>query len=179
MLPKRHCESTGLNSFTATPVEQGSTFLTGLAAEMDRLGAAGQDVLLAVSGGADSMAMLHGLVEIGRPASRGRIAVAHLNHGLGARKVMKMHDSWKKRAPHWGSSASWSHSFRDRWTSILTGKPARGRTESSLRIACAAELRSLSIVLTAHQQDQTETLVFNILAAQACEGFAESRKFVI
>lgn len=172
MLPKRDCESTGLNSFTATPVEQGSTFLTGLAAEMDRLGAAGQDVLLAVSGGADSMAMLHGLVEIGRPASRGRIAVAHLNHGLRGEESDE-----DARFVEETCSALGVECLVERLVPGSLDVDSRGSLEEAARkaryefLARAAELRSLSIVLTAHhQQDQTETLVFNILRGTGLRG---------
>lgn len=172
MLPKRDCESTGLNSFTVTPMEQGSPFLTGLADGLDRLGAAGQGVLLAVSGGADSMAMLHGLVEIGRQAWPGKITVAHLNHGLRGRESDE-----DARFVDETCSALGVECLVERLVPGSLDVDSRGSLEEAARkaryefLARAAGLLNLSIVLTAHhQQDQTETLVFNILRGTGLRG---------
>ena len=174
MLPKRDCESTGLNSFTVTPMEQGSPFLTGLVDGLDRFVAAGQGMLVAVSGGADSMAMLHGLAEIGCQSLSGRIAVAHLNHGLRGEESDE-----DARFVEETCSALGVECLVERLVPGALDVDSRGSLEEAARkaryefLARAAESVNLSIILTAHhQQDQTETLVFNILRGTGLRGLA-------
>jgi tRNA(Ile)-lysidine synthase len=52
--------------------------LDGVAAALDRLGVSGATLGVAVSGGADSVFLLHAL----RTVHRGRLVVLHVNHGL-------------------------------------------------------------------------------------------------
>jgi len=176
MLPKRDCESTGLNSFTVLATipsaEQGPAFLTGLLNGLERHGVAGQGMLLAVSGGADSMAMLHGLVEIGRQSSLGRVAVAHLNHGL--RSEESDEDA---RFVEETCSSLGVHCVAERIVPGTLDADSRGSLEESARkaryefLARTAKSLDLPVVLTAHhQQDQTETLVFNILRGTGLRG---------
>jgi tRNA(Ile)-lysidine synthase len=176
MLPKRDCESTGLNSFTVPatfpPAEQGPAFLTGLLNGLERHGVSGRGMLLAVSGGADSMAMLHGLVEIGRQSSLGRIAVAHLNHGL--RSGESDEDA---RFVEETCSSLGVHCVAERIVPGTLDADSRGSLEESARkaryefLARTAKSLNLPVVLTAHhQQDQTETLVFNILRGTGLRG---------
>ena len=176
MLPKRDCESTGLNSFTVPatipPAEQGPAFLTGLLNGLERHGISGQGMLLAVSGGADSMAMLHGLVEIGRQSMLGRIAVAHLNHGL--RNEESEQDA---RFVEETCSVLEVECVVERLVPGTLNVDSRGSLEESARkaryefLAQAAQSLNLPVVLTGHhQQDQTETLVFNILRGTGLRG---------
>lgn len=176
MLPKRDCESTGLNSFTVPatipPAEQGPAFLTGLLSGLQRHGVSGQGMLLAVSGGADSMAMLHGLVEIGRQSALGRIAVAHLNHGLRGEESDE-----DARFVEETCSVPGVECVVER---LIPGKldvDSRGSLEESARkaryefLARTSQSLNLPYILTAHhQQDQTETLVFNILRGTGLRG---------
>lgn len=176
MLPKRDCESTGLNSFTVPdtipPAEQGPDFLTGLLSGLERHGVSGQGMLLAVSGGADSMAMLHGLVEIGRQLSLGRVAVAHLNHGLRGEE-----SDQDARFLEETCSSLGVHCVVERLVPGTLDVDSRGSLEESARkaryefLARTAQSLSLRVVLTAHhQQDQTETLVFNLLRGTGLRG---------
>lgn len=183
MLPKRDCESTGLNSFTVTPMEYSSPFLTGLQDGLARLVAAGQGMLLAVSGGADSMAMLHGLAEIGGPSLPGRIIVAHLNHGLRGEESDDDAQFVKEACLALGLEC-----LMERLVPGSLDVNSRGSVEEAARkarydfLARAAHTRKLPFVLTAHhQQDQTETLVFNVLRGTGLRGLAgipESRELV-
>jgi tRNA(Ile)-lysidine synthase len=58
-----------------------SAFLPTLAATLEPLGMAGARVVVGVSGGADSVALLRGLEALA-PTSRLELHAAHLNHGL-------------------------------------------------------------------------------------------------
>jgi len=58
-----------------------STFLPSLAATLEPLGLAGARVVVGVSGGADSVALLCGLHALA-PTARLELHAAHLNHGL-------------------------------------------------------------------------------------------------
>jgi tRNA(Ile)-lysidine synthase len=58
-----------------------SSFLDQVAIEVDRLGFRDAGVLVGVSGGADSVALLRGLHALAEPAGL-RIVAAHLNHGM-------------------------------------------------------------------------------------------------
>lgn len=178
MLPKRQCESTGLSSFTVTPTvtpsEQGSSFLTGLLEGLHQLVASGQGMLLAVSGGADSMAMLHGLLEIGGRSSLGRIAVAHLNHCLRGEESDE-----DARFVEETCSAFGIECLQERLVPGSLHVDSRGSLEEAARkaryefLARAAKSLNLALILTAHhQQDQTETLVFNILRGTGLRGLA-------
>lgn len=176
MLPKRDCESTGLNSFTLPaeipPVEPESPFLTGLLSGMERCTVSGHGMLLAVSGGADSMAMLHGLVEIWKQSSDGRIAVAHLNHGL--RDAESDQDA---RFVEDTCSVLGVKCIVERLVPGTLDVDSRGSLEESARkaryefLSRTARSLNLPVILTAHhQQDQTETLIFNILRGTGLRG---------
>jgi tRNA(Ile)-lysidine synthase len=178
MLPKRDCESTGLHSFTVLattpPAEQDSAFLTGLLNGLERNGVSGQGMLLAVSGGADSMAMMHGLVEIGRQSPFGRVAVAHLNHGLRGEES----DDDARFVEETCSSLG-VHCVAERLVPGTLDADSRGSLEESARKAryefFARTARSLNhhVVITAHhQQDQAETLVFNLLRGTGLRGLS-------
>lgn len=66
-----------------TPPKDADTFLLGMRSAIERyqMFANGDHVVVAVSGGADSTALLHGLLELA-PQWDLRLTVAHLNHGL-------------------------------------------------------------------------------------------------
>jgi tRNA(Ile)-lysidine synthase len=176
MLPKRDCESTGLNSFTVSatipPAERGHAFLTGLLNGLERHGVSGQGMLLAVSGGADSMAMLHGLVDVGKQSLLGRIAVAHLNHGLRGKE-----SDQDARFVEETCSVQGVECVVERLGPGTLDIDSRGSLEEVARkaryefLARTAKTLNLPFILTAHhQQDQTETLVFNILRGTGLRG---------
>lgn len=176
MLPKRDCESTGLNSFRLTPMEQSSSFLTRLLGGLDRLAVArqGKGMLLAVSGGADSMAMLHGLVEINHQSPLGNFAVAHLNHGLRGAESDEDARFVKETCSVLGVEC-----LQERLGPGSLDVDTRGSVEEAARkaryefLVRSARLLNLALILTAHhQQDQTETLVFSILRGTGLRGLS-------
>ena len=61
--------------------EESGGFLTPLAIAIDSLGLRGARILVGVSGGADSVALLRGLRALAEPAQL-QVVAAHLNHGM-------------------------------------------------------------------------------------------------
>lgn len=176
MLPKRDCESTGLNSFKVSdmslPVEKGADFPSGLLSGLQQLAVAEQGMLLAVSGGADSMAMLHGLEEIGRKWSLGRIAVAHMNHGLRGKESQEDAQFVEEICSKLGIEC-----VVEQLAPGSIDVDSRGSVEEAARkaryrfLGRTAQQLNLPVVLTAHhQQDQTETMVFNFLRGAGLRG---------
>jgi len=149
-----------------------SPFLAAFREGLARTGAHGAGVLLAVSGGADSMAMLAGLQMIATQFEIPRIAVAHLNHGL------RGHESDLDACfVEQICAASGIHCVIEAVpANVLKGR-AEGSLEESARTAryeflsrTARDLQ-LPIIATAHhQQDQTETLLFNLLRGTGLRG---------
>jgi tRNA(Ile)-lysidine synthase len=130
-------------------------------------------VLVAVSGGADSVAMLRGLRQL-RAGGEGRLIVAHFNHGL-------------RGAESEGDQAFVEALGRELGVSVVVGRREgdgereRGgeNSEESLRelryafLARAADEAGARWVATAHTaDDQAETVLHNILRGTGLAGLA-------
>ncbi|HKQ18731.1 MAG TPA: tRNA lysidine(34) synthetase TilS [Candidatus Eisenbacteria bacterium] len=124
-------------------------------------------VLVAVSGGADSIALLHFLVaeraRVGRPES---LAVAHVNHGLRGADADADATFVRDRAATWGVP------FFE-----VTLAPSAAASEDALRRARYAALVSLaeradaSCTATAHNaDDQAETVLFRMARGSGLRG---------
>ncbi len=148
------------------------SFTDSLAEGLIRLNPDRQAILLAVSGGADSMAMLHGTVAIAQQLGLTRIEVAHLNHGL--------RDSESQ-----ADAALVAQTCRTAGIEFVLGtidsavlkKDSRGSLEESARTARyhflsrVARQRNLPLIATAHhQQDQVETVLFSLLRGTGLRG---------
>jgi len=136
--------------------------------EADSLLSASGTLLVAVSGGADSIALLHFLVaeraRTGRPDS---LAVAHVNHGLRGADADADAAFVRERAIAWGVPF---------FESTL---PRGGTSEDALRRARYAALVSLaeradaSCTATAHNaDDQAETVLFRMARGSGLRGLA-------
>lgn len=147
-------------------------FLTDLRHSLTRLGTAEQGILIAVSGGADSMAILHGILKIAEEIDIRRIEVAHLNHGLRGSES----DADAELVQYVCTSLGVPLTIE----SLAAGKlkaNSRGSLEESARIARyeflyrTAASQRLSLIATAHhQQDQVETLLFSLLRGTGLRG---------
>lgn len=117
--------------------------------------------LVGVSGGADSVALLHLLVEAGFS----NLVVCHLNHGLRGRAAAADAAFVKRLAerlklPHEIGKADVKHSMASSGDSLETA----ARNERHRFFAdCARKHRSRSLLLAHHADDQAETVLWNLL----------------
>ena len=148
-------------------------FLKRLADGYGRCGCQpGRDrVLLAVSGGADSMALLEGTLELWG-ADQDHVAVAHLHHGL--------------RGEAGDADAEWVHraaGMRDiRFIGLQADVPAvqaeqTGTIEETARrvryklLSAAALSQQCDFIVTGHQRgDQVETILHHLLRGSGLRG---------
>ena len=147
------------------------SFLTNLQTGLDRCEAIGKSVLVAVSGGADSVALLRGLLEL-QPAMNLTLRAAHLNHQL--------------RGTEADADAVWVRGLCERFNvscdieaipiRALAERCRRGLEETA-RDARYDFLRSVAsrnhcdVVATAHTaDDQAETVLHHILRGTGLTG---------
>ena len=134
-------------------------------------GAAGGTLLVAVSGGADSIALLHFLVaeraRAGRPES---LAAAHVNHGVRGADADADAAFVRARAVEWGVPY---------FEATLTPGAGGAASEDALRRARYAALVALaaeagaSCTATAHTaDDQAETVLFRMARGAGLRGLA-------
>ena len=149
-----------------------SPFLAAFRLGLERTGATGAGVLLAVSGGADSMAMLTGLQIIASELEISRIVVAHLNHRLRGHES-DLDASFVEQT----CAAAGLECVIESLPANELKSRAHGSLEESARTAryeflrrTAEELRLSCIATAHHQQDQTETLLFSLLRGTGLQG---------
>jgi tRNA(Ile)-lysidine synthase len=142
-----------------------------LAAGLARLKPDEKQMLVAVSGGADSVALLHGLLHL-RAEIGLNLTVAHFDHGLRAGSA---------------ADASWVQELAQKWGvpcivgAAATGQiaPAGGGWEASARNAryqflqeAAAKVRA-KVVVTAHTaSDQAETVLHHLCRGTGLSGLS-------
>ena len=144
-------------------------------AEALRPHAPGERYLVGVSGGRDSVALLHGL----RAAGYRRLVVAHLDHGLRGEASAEDARFVARLAADWGSSLEQATADVP-----ALAKESRRSLETAARearyaffAAAAGRRRCRAVFLAHHADDQVETFLFNLgrgagpagLAAMAAE----------
>ena len=147
-----------------------SAFAGSLLKEWERLGlpASGEGVVLAVSGGADSVALVLGVEELSRAERLAvRVTVAHLDHGLREESV---------------EDARWVEGLAgELGVEVSVGRAsvreAGGNLEQAARGARYEFLREVAegsgalVVLTGHtMDDQAETVLLRLLRGSGAEG---------
>ncbi len=147
-----------------------SAFAGELLKEWGRLGlpGAGEGVVVAVSGGADSVALVLGLVELVRAGRvAGRLVVAHLDHGLREES---------------GEDARWVEELAgELGVEVEVGRvrvaEAGGNLEQAARGARYGFLREVAqkcgarVVVTGHtMDDQAETVLLRLVRGSGAEG---------
>jgi len=141
----------------------------------ERLFPPGTSLLLAVSGGADSMALLQALAELQTRWSL-HLEVATVDHGLrpgsGDDAAFVVREAAARGLPAHRLNLELSRETRAPHVSLMT--LARERRREALR-ACAHR-RGLSLVALAHQaDDQVETILFRLLRGTGLRGLAGMR----
>jgi len=141
-----------------------------IAVSLHHIFAPGERVVVAVSGGPDSLALLSVLREI-LPAVSLHLTVAHFDHGWRP-------DSQDDRDFVASMAAKWGYEFQ-------TARAADGtpHTESAARTAryaflrrTAAETNSTAIAMGHTQDDQVETLLLHLLRGSGSRGLAAMRR---
>jgi len=128
-----------------------------------------RSIAVAVSGGRDSMALLHCTARVAEPLGVGVVAL-HVHHGLVADA-----DGWADQVER--SCARWSVAFA---MQRLAGKPAKGESvEAWARLgryralAAMARAAGVGLVLLAHhRRDQAETFLLQALRGAGPAGLA-------
>jgi tRNA(Ile)-lysidine synthase len=140
------------------------------AISLHRIFEPGERVLVAVSGGPDSLALLSILREI-LPAVPLHLTVAHFDHGWRA-------DSQDDRDFVASTAATWGYDFHTARASEDTP-----HTESAARAAryaflrkTAADTNSTAIALGHTQDDQVETLLLHLLRGSGSRGLGAMRR---
>lgn len=147
-----------------------SAFIEQLAEGLKRCGSANERVLLAVSGGADSVALLRGMLELSQQLSL-ELAVAHLNHGL--------------RGSESDSDATWVAQLCDQFQipceigsmadgALLNRSGSLEENSRDERYAflesVAVKLQCPTIALAHSADDQTETVLHHLLRGTGISG---------
>lgn len=141
----------------------------------ERLFPPGASLLLAVSGGADSMALLQAMGELQARWSL-RLEVATVDHGLrassGDEAAFVLREAAARGLPAHRLNLELSRETRARHVSLMT--LARERRREALQ-ACARR-QGLSLVALAHQaDDQVETILFRLVRGTGPGGLAGMR----
>lgn len=150
------------------------SFEADLKASLKRLIQAGQGILIAVSGGRDSMALLHGLAHLQPSLEIPKLLVAHLNHGL--------RGEFGQRDADFVTTACDTLQVPVVVSECRAGElreSSRGSLEESARNARYEFLRTLAmennlpLIATAHHaRDQAETVLHNILRGTGIRGLS-------
>lgn len=153
-----------------------SPFAARLLIEWQRLDLPTSDgVIVAVSGGADSVAQLLGLDELVKSKRLGlNITVAHLNHGLRG-KASREDAEWVQKL-----AAGLGYEVEIALTNVKKrAKDTADNLEQAARraryefLGRAASQKNAQLLLTAHTlDDQAETVLLNLLRGSGAEGLS-------
>lgn len=151
-------------SIDATPA-----LAAALAPTLARFVLPGQQVVVALSGGIDSVALLHACA-LQREARIGRLAALHVHHGLSPRA-----DCWeafcRERCVRLGVDFS--------CVRVTVERHSKDGLEAAARRARHAAFAAAAgdwLLLAQHRDDQAETLLFNLLRGTGTAGAAAMRE---
>jgi tRNA(Ile)-lysidine synthase len=130
-------------------------------------------LLLAVSGGPDSMALLHALVQLRDLGNTGELTIAHINHRL--RPASDSEERMVRRI-----AAQWNVPIEVKtvWTKDYALERGKGVEETARDIRYrffreVALRKSIKYVLTAHTaNDQAESVIMNLVRGAGIRGLA-------
>lgn len=143
-------------------------FQSELCRVVRRLDLAGRGVLVAVSGGADSITLLHALAAVA-PSLALRIEVATVDHGIHADGA-RWADAVDRLAATLGLRC---HRLSLSMDSTVAGLEARAREGRYAALERVRQAAGLDVVATAHTaSDQAETLLMRLVRGAALGGAA-------
>lgn len=117
-------------------------------------------LIVAVSGGMDSMVLLHGLREIGH----GGIVVVHVDHGLREESTDDAHFVQQ-------ICADWNIPCHIKTLDLTTNSEQAARRARYRVLSLVATEQSCTAILTAHHaDDQVETVLMNLLRGTGVDG---------
>lgn len=158
------------------PIEQSDPFVAAVRRAIDARGliAPGAGVVVAVSGGADSVALLSALRTLSAERGRGyRLTVAHLNHRL--RDAANVDAAWVADL-----ARAWSLPCATRRFDVARWARRRGQgieeAGREARLAFfrrqAARVRASCVAVGHHADDNVETVVYRIVRGTHLRGLA-------
>lgn len=133
----------------------------------------GRTYLVGVSGGRDSMALLHALVRLGYK----NLVVCHLDHGLRGKSSRADARFVSKQAALLGFEAETARA-RTKEFAKATGRSLEAAARELRRaffLECAKRRRCRRLALAHHADDQVETCLFNFLRGSGAAGLAGMR----
>lgn len=129
-------------------------------------------VLMAVSGGADSVALARVLAAVRQPGD-GRLTIAHFNHRLRGAASDADETFVRTQAEQLGCQCLVGHANHDLNATGQDGLEAAARDARYAFLATAASDCGARYLVTAHTaDDQVETVLFNILRGTGLTGLA-------
>ena len=140
--------------------------------QWDMLPPKGGVILCAVSGGRDSMCLLHYLHRLGREQGF-TVAAAHLDHHMrptAARDVAIVTDFCRENGIPLRTGVTPVYEKAEAWR--LTVEEAGRRARYEFLAAAATELHADKIATAHHQNDQAETVLLNLLRGTGPAGLA-------
>ena len=149
-----------------------STFEIDVRLSLNRLLSAGQGVLLAVSGGRDSMALMHAVARLRDDLMLPQLVVAHLNHGLRGEAGRQDAELVRTACATLNVPIVISECAEGQLEQASCGS-----VEEAARLAryeflrATAEVHGIPVIATAHYAaDQAETVLHNILRGTGLRG---------
>jgi tRNA(Ile)-lysidine synthase len=145
--------------------EPAAALAESAAAVLDRHVRSGQRVVVALSGGIDSVVLLHALNSI-LPPRGGSVAALHVHHGLSPNA-----DAWQSFCAD--LCADWRVDFAAQ--AVVVAMDSGEGTESAARAARHAVFAAVEadwVALAHHRGDQAETILFNLLRGCGLRGAA-------
>lgn len=133
-------------------------------------------VLVAVSGGADSVALLRGLASL-KSAGLGQLAVAHFNHRLRGAESMGDEEFVLQLSRQLGLTCHVGHAGPGQLQSGGDGLEAAARQARYAFLQSTAERLGARYVVTAHTaDDQAETMLHRLVRGTGLAGLAGMRR---
>lgn len=130
-------------------------------------------LLVAVSGGADSVALLVGICRPAAEALRARIVVGHYNHGLRGQESADDEAFVRQLAERWGLTFVVGRPQEPLAGNMPDGLEAAARDARYAFLTSAAETHGARYLITAHTaNDQVETILHRIVRGTGVAGLS-------